>query len=69
MSGPTEVFICPACQKYLPVDETDEDKPVCRTAGCEREGKILNRMYMCPACKQCFSSKQAVARHGAQKHQ
>lgn len=69
MSGPKEVFICPACQRYLPMEDATEEKPVCRTDDCKRQGQILNRMHMCPACKKCFASKQAVKNHGQQQHQ
>ncbi len=69
MPEPKEVFICPACQKYTPVDEATSEKPVCRTDGCDREGEILNRMWMCPACKKCFGSRQELKQHGQSAHQ
>ncbi|MDY6770767.1 MAG: hypothetical protein SV186_02285 [Candidatus Nanohaloarchaea archaeon] len=69
MPEPQEVFICPSCRKFLPVDEAEDDKPVCRTEDCDRQGEILNRMWMCPACQKCFDSKQQLKKHGQEAHQ
>lgn len=70
MPQPQHVYICPSCRHYLPADDVDEDdgKPVCTTDGCDREGEILNLMWMCPACKKCFSSQQQVKEHGQDAH-
>lgn len=69
MPEPRQVYICPACKRYLPIDEADSDRPVCRTNDCERDGERLNRMYMCPACEKCFVSMQQVKQHGKAEHQ
>jgi len=68
MDGPQLVYICPACNNFAPKDEVDRDKPVCKTDGCEREGEILNLMWMCPMCKKCFETEEEVRRHGKEAH-
>lgn len=68
MGGPRHVYVCPACKHYAEADEVDAEKPVCTTDGCEREGKILSLMWLCPACEKCFQSQEAVEEHGKNAH-
>jgi hypothetical protein len=68
IDDPQQVYICPACQNYAPADAVDDAKPVCSTDGCEREGDILNLVWMCPACEKCFGTQDELRQHGKQAH-
>lgn len=67
MPGPEHVYVCPSCRHYVPVDEVDGE-PTCATEGCDREGTVMSRLWMCPACERFFESAEDVKEHGAQEH-
>lgn len=68
MPEPQEVYVCPSCGGRLPVEEAGDEDPVCRTDGCDREGEVLHRMFLCGACDTPFETEQELKQHAKDEH-